>query len=41
MPVTTMARGKVIVDDSKFLGHEGDGRFLKRKIDFKDIKSVR
>ncbi|MEW5721737.1 MAG: dihydropyrimidinase [Thermodesulfobacteriota bacterium] len=41
MPVLTMARGQVIVEDGRFVGREGGGRFLKRRIDFRDIKSVR
>ena len=31
-PVMTIARGKVIVEDGKFLGQPGDGRWLKRKV---------
>ncbi len=41
MPILTMARGRVIVEGGRFVGREGDGRFLKRRIDFKKIKSVR
>ncbi len=31
-PVTTLLRGKVMVEDGKYLGAAGDGKFLKRKI---------
>ncbi|NJO21999.1 MAG: amidohydrolase family protein [Sphingomonadales bacterium] len=31
-PVTTLLRGKVMVDDGKYFGAAGDGKFLKRKI---------
>lgn len=31
-PVTTLLRGKVMVEDGKYLGQAGDGKFLKRKI---------
>jgi dihydropyrimidinase len=33
VPVTTILRGKVIVDDGKLLGSPDDGRWLRRKID--------
>ncbi len=31
-PVTTILRGKVIVDDGKLLGDPGDGQWLNRKV---------
>ena len=31
-PVVTIQRGKVVVEDGKFLAQPGDGRYLKRKI---------
>jgi dihydropyrimidinase len=31
-PVTTLLRGKVMVEDGKYLGTASDGKFLKRKI---------
>ena len=31
-PVTTILRGKVVVDDGQFLGAPGGGKYLKRKI---------
>src|SRR5262252_2216612 len=31
-PVTTILRGKVMVEDGQYLGSLGDGRYLKRKI---------
>ncbi len=31
-PVTTLLRGKVMVEDGNYLGMAGDGKFLKRKI---------
>ena len=31
-PVTTILRGKVMVEDGRYLGKSGDGRHLKRKI---------
>jgi dihydropyrimidinase len=40
-PVMTIARGKVIVENGQFFGHKGDGRFLRRKINFDDIRAVR
>ncbi|MBW2056331.1 MAG: dihydropyrimidinase [Deltaproteobacteria bacterium] len=40
-PVVTMSRGKVIVEDGRFLGKEGDGRFLERKIDLKGLRNLR
>ena len=40
-PVMTLSRGKVIIENGRFLGHEGDGRFLRRKIDFKDMENLR
>ena len=27
---TVLSRGKVVIDDGKFVGKSGDGRFLKR-----------
>ncbi len=30
-PVATIARGQVIVENSKFIGKRGEGRFIKRK----------
>ena len=32
-PVTTVLRGKIVVDDGKLLGDVGDGRWLKRRVD--------
>lgn len=32
-PVTTIARGKVIVDNGQFLGKAGDGKFVRRRIE--------
>ena len=32
-PVTTLLRGKVIVEHGKLLGSTGDGRLVKRRID--------
>jgi len=32
-PVMTIARGKIIVEDGRFLGQRGDGQFLHRRID--------
>ena len=32
-PVTTVLRGKIVVDDGKLLGAAGDGRWLKRRVD--------
>jgi dihydropyrimidinase len=40
-PVMTISRGKVIIQDNRFIGHEGDGRFIERKIDFRAIKYLR
>jgi dihydropyrimidinase len=31
-PVVTVLRGKVVVENGRFLGHEGGGQYLKRKI---------
>ena len=31
-PVMTIARGKIIVDNGKFLGNAGDGQFIKMKM---------
>jgi dihydropyrimidinase len=31
-PVTTILRGKVVVENGQFFGREGEGRYLKRKI---------
>jgi dihydropyrimidinase len=31
-PVTTILRGTIVVDDGRFRGREGAGRYLKRKI---------
>jgi dihydropyrimidinase len=31
-PVVTILRGKVMVENGQFLGREGAGRYLKRKI---------
>jgi len=31
-PVVTVLRGKVMVENGRFLGREGGGRYLKRKI---------
>ena len=32
-PVTTILRGKVVVEDRQFKGKQGDGQFIPRKID--------
>jgi dihydropyrimidinase len=32
-PVTTILRGRVVVQDGRLLGSPGDGRFVKRKIE--------
>jgi dihydropyrimidinase len=32
-PVTTILRGKVVVEDGEFKGVQGGGRFLRRKVD--------
>ncbi|UCF91666.1 MAG: dihydropyrimidinase [Desulfobacterales bacterium] len=40
-PVMTLSRGKVIVENGKFVGRQGEGRFLHRKIDFNAIRNVR
>jgi len=40
-PIMTISRGKVIVEDNRFTGCEGDGRFVRRKIDFDDLKGLR
>jgi dihydropyrimidinase len=32
LPTTTISKGQVIVDAGQFLGHPGDGAFLKRSI---------
>ncbi|HZK18629.1 MAG TPA: amidohydrolase family protein, partial [Clostridia bacterium] len=31
-PKTVISKGKVIVDDGKFIGKKGEGKFIKRKI---------
>jgi dihydropyrimidinase len=31
-PVTTILRGKVMVENAQFFGKEGDGQFIPRKI---------
>jgi dihydropyrimidinase len=31
-PIVTVLRGKVVVDNGRFLGREGAGQYLKRKI---------
>ena len=31
-PVVTILRGKVVVENGQFLGRDGAGRYLKRKI---------
>lgn len=38
-PEITIARGKVIVEDGKFYGKKGDGKFIKRSINSKYLKS--
>jgi dihydropyrimidinase len=40
-PIMTIARGNVIVEEGKFLGRPGAGRFLKRKLDTNHLKTVR
>jgi dihydropyrimidinase len=32
-PVTTVLRGKIIVEDGRLLGNSGDGQFIARKLD--------
>jgi N-acyl-D-aspartate/D-glutamate deacylase len=32
-PVTTILRGKVVVDGGRLLGSAGDGRWLRRRLD--------
>lgn len=32
-PIMTLARGKIIVEDGKFLGQRGAGRFIRRRIE--------
>ena len=32
-PVTTILRGKVVVEDGRFMGTPGDGRLVPRKVD--------
>ena len=32
-PVTTILRGKVVVEDGKLLGASTDGRWLRRRLD--------
>lgn len=32
-PVTTLSKGKVIVDDDEYMGQKGDGSFIKRELD--------
>jgi dihydropyrimidinase len=32
-PVTTILRGRVVVEDGRLLGRPGDGRFVKRKLE--------
>lgn len=39
-PVMTILRGKVMVEDEKFLGKTGDGKFVKGKIEDSVIGSV-
>jgi dihydropyrimidinase len=31
-PVVTLMRGRVVVENGQYLGREGEGRYLKRKI---------
>ncbi len=33
LPVLTMLRGKVIVEEGRFVGQRGEGRFIERRID--------
>ena len=40
-PIMTLSRGKVIIENDRFLGHKGDGRFPHRKIDFKNMEKLR
>lgn len=37
-PIMTISKGKVIVEDGKFLGKKGAGQFIKRKINPKYLK---
>lgn len=39
-PVMTILRGKIIVENEKFLGKAGDGKFVKGKIEDSVINSV-
>jgi dihydropyrimidinase len=32
-PVTTLSKGKIIIDEENYLGQKGDGSFIKRKLD--------
>jgi dihydropyrimidinase len=34
-PVMTIRRGEILVENGKFLGREGTGQFLKRKLSFR------
>ncbi|MBW1696641.1 MAG: dihydropyrimidinase [Deltaproteobacteria bacterium] len=40
-PVMTIFRGSLIVENGTFLGRKGNGRFLRRKIDFNEIRTLR
>lgn len=40
-PRMTLSRGKVVVEDGRFTGGEGDGRYIRRRIDFRNIGRVR
>ena len=40
-PIMTMSRGNVIVDNGNFVGHKGNGKFLKRRIDINAMQKVR
>ena len=39
-PAITLLKGKVIVEDKKFLGKAGDGQFVKGKVDENVAKSI-
>ncbi len=32
-PVTTLSKGKIIIDNEEYLGEKGDGSFIKRELD--------
>ena len=32
-PVTTLSKGKIIIENEEYIGEKGDGSFIKRKLD--------